>query len=267
MPDVPELIDGLAVHTTGTGPAIVLLHANAGSHEDFAAITAPLARRHTVHAIDWPGWGESPNDGDPTATGYAALLPRVLDRLPGAPFVLLGNSVGGFAAIRSTATHPELVRALVLVDPGGFTPRWPGSTAACRAIGSTRLAPTMMRTLPRLYLRRSNTFVQAIRTNATAMADDPARVRSFASLWRSFARPDHDARADASEITVPTLLVWGRRDPVLPWLIDGRRARRALPHAQVSVLRCGHQAFAEVPREFLDALEPFLRSIDSRRTT
>ena len=256
-----RIIEGAAVHESGAGPGLVLLHANGGDHRDFAPVIDRLAGWHRVHAIDWPGWGESEPAGSLTATGYAALLPRVLDRLGSGPVVLLGNSVGGFAAILAAAARPDLVRALVLVDPGGFTPRWPGTIAACRAIGSQRLAPSMMRILPRLYLRRPSPAVDAIRSRSAAMSLEPERVHAFASIWRSFAEPEHDAREAAGRVAAPTLLVWGRRDPVLPWLVDGRRARRALPRAEVVTLPCGHQAYAEMPEEFLAAVDPFLRSI------
>ncbi|MBU6281421.1 alpha/beta hydrolase [bacterium] len=256
-----RIIEGAAVHESGAGPGLVLLHANGGDHRDFAPVIDRLAGWHRVHAIDWPGWGESEPAGSLTATGYAALLPRVLDRLGSGPVVLLGNSVGGFAAILAAAARPDLVRALVLVDPGGFTPRWPGTIAACRAIGSQRLAPSMMRILPRLYLRRPGPAVDAIRSRSVEMSSDPQLVRVFASIWRSFAEPEHDAREAARRVKAPTLLVWGRRDPVLPWFVDGRRACRALPGAEVVTLPCGHQAYAEMPEEFLAAVDPFLRSI------
>jgi pimeloyl-ACP methyl ester carboxylesterase len=190
----------------------------------------------------------------------------VLHGLGGGPFVLIGNSVGGFAAIRTAATHPELVRGLVLVDPGGFTPRWPGTIAACRMIGSARLSGLAMRALPRLYLRRDTAHVAAIRERATIMSTEAERVRTFASIWRSFGERGHNTRIDAARLTVPTLLVWGTRDPVLPWLVDGRRARRALPHAQVVTFPCGHQAFAEMPDEFVEAVVPFLHAITATDT-
>lgn len=261
MPAGTRTVDGVAVHTSGTagaGPPLVLLHGNGGDHRDFAAVVGRLGEHREVHAVDWPGWGEDAVDDDPTALDYAARLPGVLRALDGGPFVLVGNSVGGFAAIRAAAAAPELVRALVLVDPGGFTPRWPGTVAVCRLIGWRRLAPTMLRVLPRLYLRRTNEWVTALRARAVDRSGDPARVRVFAALWRSFALPDHDARPAARAVTVPTLLVWGRRDPVLPWAIDGRRARRALPRAEVVTFACGHQAFAEMPDAFLATVEPFL---------
>jgi pimeloyl-ACP methyl ester carboxylesterase len=79
----------------------------------------------------------------------------------------------------------------------------------------------------------------------------PDRVRAFASIWRSFTAGDHDARPDAAHCSVPTVLVWGTRDPILPWPIDGRRARKALPNAQLIKFPCGHQSHVEMPEAFL----------------
>ncbi len=251
-------IDGVYVHRSGDGPSLVLLHANGGDANDFDSIVDHLALTHTVFGIDWPGWGESHVNEEPTALGYAELLPRILEQLPGGPFMLLGNSVGGFAAIRTAAVRPDLVRSLVLVDPGGFTPNWFGTRMACRLIGSPLLSPWMMRVLPHLYLRRRTEAVKVILAHAKQLSHDGKSVQSFGSIWRSFAARDHDARDAAALITVPTLLVWGRSDPVLPWLVDGRRAQRALPHAEVVRLACGHQGFAEVPEEFLKVLDAFL---------
>ncbi|NDD29440.1 MAG: alpha/beta fold hydrolase [Proteobacteria bacterium] len=251
-------IEGVAVHVSGEGPGVVLLHANGGDHRDFDAVVAALSRSSTVYALDWPGHGDSPATESPTACGFAALLPRVLESLGPGPFALVGNSVGGFAAIRTAVERPDLVRRLVLVNPGGFTPRSPFSIGVCRLFGSERVAPTVMRLLPRLYLRHSSEAVEAVRARAVEASRVPARVRAYASMWRSFTDLLHDARRDIDAMTAPTLLIWGTHDRVLPWLIDGRRAARALPHATVVTLACGHQAFVEMPHEFLAAATPFL---------
>ncbi|MFM7069458.1 MAG: alpha/beta fold hydrolase [Actinomycetes bacterium] len=261
MDDAAEVLEGVAVRCSGAGPALVLLHANGGDHSDFDAVAGQLASRHAVHAVDWPGWGDAGSTAEPSAVGYAELLPQLLEQLPGGPFVLVGNSVGGFAAILAASQRPDLVRGLVLVNPGGFTPRWLGTIVVCRVVGSHRLAPLMMRVLPRLYLRRSSPWVTEIRNRSVEMSRTPDRVRVFAAVWRSFTAPEHDARHAASRLEVPTLLVWGRRDPVLPWLVDGRRARGALTAAKVVALPCGHQAFAEMPAEFLNHVEQFLDTL------
>jgi pimeloyl-ACP methyl ester carboxylesterase len=243
---------------TGSGPPVVLLHANGGSHHDFDAITERLAQSATLLAIDWPGHGESGDAVEPGACPFADLLPSLLEAIDRGPYTLLGNSVGGFAAIRVAARRPDLVSNLVLVDPGGFTPRWPTTFVGCRLFGSERVAPLAMRMLPHLYLRRRTPAVKSIQAAAVAASRSPNQVRTFAKVWRSFTDPGHDARVDARRINVPVLLVWGTRDPILPWYIDGRRAKRELSSAHVVKLPCGHQPFAEMPERFLHELHQFL---------
>jgi pimeloyl-ACP methyl ester carboxylesterase len=85
-----------------------------------------------------------------------------------------------------------------------------------------------------------------------------AQAQTFAKVWRSFTDKNHSASPDAVNVDVPVLLVWGTQDPVLPWMIDGRRARKSLRHAQVVKLQCGHQAFAEMPDQFMGSLREFL---------
>ncbi|CAB4331494.1 unannotated protein [freshwater metagenome] len=258
MTPTTRIIDGVAVHSVGSGQPVVLLHANGGDHHDFDAIVGDLARHATVHALDWPGHGASAAVADPSACGFAELLPAILEELGEGPFTLIGNSIGGFAALRSAARRPDLVRALILVNPGGFTPRWPTTFMACRLFGSERFAPVAMRMLPRLYLRRRTPEVGSIRAAAVVASRDPSRVRTFARIWRSFTDPEHDARADARNVDAPVLLIWGTRDPILPWLVDGRRARKMLDRSRVVKLPCGHQGFAELPTQFINALDEFL---------
>jgi pimeloyl-ACP methyl ester carboxylesterase len=256
-------LDGVAVHVSGRGPGLVLLHANGGDHRDFEGVIPVLTRTHTVYAIDWPSHGTSDPISHPTACGFADLLPRILERLGPGPFILMGNSVGGFAAVRVAIERPDLVSRLILINPGGFTPRTLMSRGVCRLLGSEHISPVAMRWLPRLYLRRSSQVVAAIRARATDASHSPARVRAFGSLWRSFADPAHDARRGLVRLTAPTLLIWGTRDLILPWLIDGQRAATAIPGATVKTFSCGHQAFAEMPEAFLAAVDDFLNQPDA----
>ncbi|MFM7756476.1 MAG: alpha/beta fold hydrolase [Actinomycetota bacterium] len=251
-------IGDIAVHVQGEGPSLVLLHANGGSHHDFAAVIDALASRAKVFAIDWPGHGDSGPSHEPGACSFADLLPILLDGIDEGPYTVIGNSVGGFAALRTAARRPDLVRNVVVINPGGFTPRWPSTFLACTFFGSERVAPVAMRLLPRLYLRRKTAAVQSIRNAAVEASRDANKARVFARIWRSFTDREHDSRADASAIEVPILVFWGTRDPILPWLVDGRRAKRSMRSAQFVMLPCGHQAFAEMPEQFMGPLEEFL---------
>lgn len=259
------VMGSLHVESFGNGPSLVLLHANGGDHRDFAAVAPRLADSGwRVSAIDWPGHGLSPRSAPETALGFGDLLAQTLHRLGGS-HVLLGNSVGGFAALHTAAHRPDLVAGLVLVAPGGFSPRWPVTTLACRVFGSASVAPHAYRLLPRLYLRDRNAGVADAFARADEASRSPRNIEVYSSLWRSFTDPDHDGRRLAATVRCPALLAWGTRDPVLPWQLDGRRARAALPLADaVTFSGAGHQPFIERPDEFLSRITPFLSRL---RTT
>jgi pimeloyl-ACP methyl ester carboxylesterase len=89
-----------------------------------------------------------------------------------------------------------------------------------------------------------------------ARRGDLAGVALEAAIWRSFTAPTYGLRARAAEITAPTLLLWGTRDPILG--LDGRSARRSMPRATWRPLPTGHAPFAEDPEAFLAAVLPFL---------
>src|SRR6516164_3358916 len=137
---------GLAVDDQGRGPAIVCLHAIGHGARDFAALRARLAPRWRVIAPDWPGQGRCDADHvPPSAARYADLLGGLLDACAVDRAVLLGNSIGGAAAIRYAAAHPERVSALVLENPGGLDPATDAIRRRARRIlvsgGVRRLLP------------------------------------------------------------------------------------------------------------------------------
>ena len=261
MPMVQTSRGAIAYERRGTGPAAVLLHGNAHDRHDWDAVVPALARELTVFAVDWPGCGESPAPAEPrasTACGLAALLPEIVAGLGAAPAILFGNSVGGFSAARLALTHPALVRALVLVDSGGFTAHNAASRLFCRVKGTELVSRLVAERFPRFYLRRRTPTIEAMLARSRAHARDAAGIAIDAAIWRSFTAPEHDLRGEAAAIRVPTLIVWGRHDPVLP-LRDAEAARRALPHARSVVLDTGHVPFAEDPEGFLAAALPFVR--------
>jgi pimeloyl-ACP methyl ester carboxylesterase len=173
----------------------------------------------------------------------------------------VGNSVGGFAAARLAVTRPERVRALVLVDSGGFTRHNAISRTFCRLKGRERVTRLVAHAFARWYLLKRNEHVAGILARARAERDQPARVAVDAAIWRSFLDPAHDLRELAGQIAAPTLLVWGKHDPVLPARRDGRTARASLPHAEYVELDTGHEPFAEAPAAFLAAVQPFLARV------
>ncbi len=254
----------LAHTATGAGRTALLLHANPGDRRDWDAIVPDLARDHRVIAIDWPGHGDSPAPEPPrsaSAMMYADAIARFAAAHDLRDAVVIGNSVGGYAAVRLALEHPGRVGALVLVDPGGFTRHGVVSRAFCAIKGREWVTRRIAGRFARRYLRRRTPVTRAMIERADAERQRPAQVAVDAAIWRSFTAPDHDLRARAGAVTAPTLLVWGRHDPVLRIDRDGRAARAAMPAARFVELDTGHAPYAEDPTAFLAAVRDFLGAV------
>jgi pimeloyl-ACP methyl ester carboxylesterase len=251
----------VAIH--GTGPAVVLLHANPGTGHDFDAVLQTLAEQFTVYVVDWPGYGDSPMPAEPrsvTATAYAAILPEVLDGLGLERAAFVGNSVGGYAAARLAIEQPARVSGLVLANGAGFSPVNPATAGFSRLKGTELLTRALIGRFCKVYLRRRTPVVREMLARDAARRGDRASASVEAAVWRSFASRDSDLRKRAAAIKAPVLLVWGTRDPLLGW--TGRAARRSMPQAIWRPLPTGHAPFAEDPEGFLAAAVPFLAGLD-----
>ena len=261
MKQIQTRVGPLAYAEQGSGTPLVLLHSAGHDHHDFDAILPELARRHRVIALDWPGFGESPAP-QPAERLSASLVGEVLEDAVAAlgleRAVFLGNSVGGMAAARLAARQPGRVRGLVLVSSGGFTPMNTFTRVFCRVQGREWVRRHTGRWFARSYLRRRNSHVSEILQRFEATHARPATLAAHAALWRSFAEDASSVSAEARNIRCPTLLAWGRHDPVSRSGVEGRCAREAISGARYVEFDTGHMPFAEDPPAFMEELLPFL---------
>ena len=259
----------IAYKEQGTGIPLVLLHANPGDHRHFDSIVPTLARSYRTIALDWPGYGESSPPNQPQSASamlFADVLEDVVAGLNLEDAIFLGNSVGGYAAARLAIKHPERVRALILVDSGGFTSQTLFTTLFTKIKGTEFITRLFATRFAQFYLKRRTPLVEQILVRIDEGRALSSRVAVDAAVWRSFLHPNHDLRSIASQITAPTLLIYGRYDPVIRFDRDGRNAQASLPNAQMLVLETGHEPFAEDPENFLQAISPFLQSVSSERS-
>jgi len=258
----------LAYDDEGRGDPLVCLHAVAHGAGDFENLRTRMRGTQRVIALDWPGHGNSSDDSEPPTAGrYAALLARFLDALGVERAVLMGNSIGGAAAIRFAAQDPERVRGLVLVDPGGLVRL---DAISRLAIGlmvrffdagarGARWYPAAFAAYYRLVLPLAAAAEQRGRIVACAREMAPL----LAEAWRGFARPDADLRGLAESIRCPVLFAWAKSDRTLP-LARCREAIGRFPDARLELFPGGHAPFLECPELFLPKLEEFLRAVDAR---
>ena len=255
---------------SGDGPPVVLLHGIGRTLDDFTALHTALARDHLVLAVDLPGHGGSaPLDGPHTLPALAAAVARFLD-VAGVtgPAHLVGNSLGGAVAMRLAADEPRRVASLALLNSAGFGRE---VTVALRLLAVRPLARLLLRPHPRIARRTERAIFhdpayvtdERIAT-ALAAAGQPHAARVMLELvrdlgtWRG-VRPQW--RADlldaVAALDLPTLLVWGERDLVLP-AAHLAYARTRLPDAASHLFRdTGHMPQIERTAE----VEALLRKL------
>lgn len=252
----------LAVKRTGTGPPVICLHATCHGARDFERFGELVKDGFEVIAVDWPGQGSSADDVEPaSATRYASMIGEVMDALDVQEGILLGNSIGGAAAIMFAHAHPDRVRGLVLCNPGGLIALDAGTRRAinmmvrffaagergARWFGSAFAAYYRLLVLPSRAAR-------AQRRRIVAAGYETAPV--LRQAWESFAAPEADIRHLARDLDVPVWFAWARGDRILP-LARCRETIEQMPTATLTTFRGGHAPFLERPRQFARAFRKF----------
>jgi pimeloyl-ACP methyl ester carboxylesterase len=247
----------VAYDERGAGPTIVLLPSGAHDRHDYDELRALLGERWRTISLDWPAHGESPaGEGAATAMRFADVVEELVEQLAPGGAIVVGNSVGGFAAARLAIRRPELVSGLVLIDSGGFAGRGLHMRAFCALMSRPWFLRRIYPAFSALYMRSRTPADRRAREVGVASTGSEPGLAAVAQLWRSFTSPEHDLRAHAGSITAPTLLIWGRHDPVIPARV-GRRLAARIPGAELVVLDTGHVPHTSDPEAVAGRLRAF----------
>jgi pimeloyl-ACP methyl ester carboxylesterase len=265
-----DLVDlgGFRLHVRDTGPktapTLILLHGFGSSLQTWDGWTARLERSYRIVRLDLPGAGLS--DPDPTWDYTDArthmLIFNLMDKLGIQKAAFVGNSLGGRVVWTFAATHPERVNKLVLISPDGFAS--PGFAYGQRA-DVPALLSIMSYVLPKpLY-----------RPNIEAAYGDPKRLTeavfdryydltlSPGSRKSLLARMQQtvlvDPRPILPTITQPVLLLWGKKDALIP-VANAQDYLKALPNATLTTFdNLGHVPHEEDAEVSIVPLLVFLR--------
>lgn len=247
----------------GSGPSLILIHGYGESLVAWQALFDRLTPHFDVVAIDLPGMGLSSKP----ATGYQtdSLAARVLgamDALGIRDASIVGHSLGGAVAAAIAATEPARVRALVLIDAALVVnpPLLPDTS------GASTSARLMRAAIARYELLRSRFtpphaplwLAEEKSALAYAPAGDSAAATALAAVLREF---DFEwlTPARAGRITAPSMVIWGRLDPVVP-SADGARIASALGAPFHLLARSWHRPHVERPAETAELIIRFLNS-------
>ena len=233
---------------TGSGPPVALIHGLSGSTRWWARNIDVLAERHLVAAVDLVGFGDNIRffglpEVLPAFPEVTALLARWLETF-GEPVHVIGHSMGGQLAIRLAAERPDLVRSLVLVNAAGI----PFERKVMEHLRPLPKPPFGGMRIARVLLP------DFLRAGPTSVAVASARVLLA------------DMREAMRAIHVPTLLVWGENDPLVP-LRYGEMMHEEIPDSRLVVLpRAAHVAMWDAAEEFNRVVMEFLDDVPSHET-
>lgn len=243
----------------GTGPVVVLVHGLGDQASVWNQTIGPLAKDHRVIAVDLIGFGHSDKPLlDYRADTFVDFLNGFLSALHVGSATFVGNSLGGWVIAELALEHPETVEGLVLVDPGGFSSdpkKFPP-----RLLKALRLST---RDDYRYFARLTFYDKKFYPTEAFLDYAIGERVRrgdgyTISKSIESLLRNDDVLDNRLGAIRVPTLIIWGRGDRLVP-LSTAQRFNREIKGSRLHVIeKCGHIPQVECPADLNAALLQFL---------
>ncbi len=236
---------------------VVLVHGIADSALTWAFTMRGMARIGPVYALDLPGFGLSgfpPGRRYTTIAEHTQVLAALLREVLGRPALLVGNSMGGWISLRLAQLHAELVRGLLLLDPGGALLNGRASWQPFVEVVTAPDLRAVRRIYRQMYGRVPLPLYFAQRAFQSLFLRDP--VQQFVAVA---SEDEFFTAEELRQISLPVGLIWGDRDRFLP---DGSFEffRDNLPGADVLVLRrCGHLPQYERPRAVVRFVRCFAR--------
>jgi pimeloyl-ACP methyl ester carboxylesterase len=261
----------------GWGPVVVLIHGVTGSSETWEDVIEPLAEHYTVVAPDLLGHGQSAKPrGDYSLGAYASGIRDLLGALGHDRVTIVGHSLGGGVAMQMAYQFPERCERLVLVSSGGLGREvhamlraavLPGSELVVPLLASSRVLNATSAVgsfLGRLGLR-AGPDLEEIWRGFSSLNDVGARA-AFIHTLRGIVDPGGQ-RVNATDRLylaqrVPTMLLWGERDPIIP-SHHGRAAAALIPGSRFETFpNAGHFPHRSDPRAFVRTLGDFIESTE-----
>lgn len=277
------LDNGLRVHYRDTGPrdapAIVLVHGFSSSLHTWEPWVANLKRDYRVISLDLPGHGlTNCLEGERIGTEqFVETVDAVTKSLGIDKFTLAGNSMGGGVAWAYALAHPSRLEGLVLVDASG----WPESTQEEKSdplvfkLLSNPVARRFMKNTDMTWLVRDglrdsfanpDLVTDEMVNRYTALARAPCHRDALMALTSGGKGRVFATKEALSKITVPTLVLHGEQDNLIP-VAAGQKFAEAIPGAKlVTYADAGHLPQEELAAESAGDLRTFLSGLHAAET-
>jgi len=250
-------VGGLDVHyfTAGQGDPLVVIHGGGGDARTWLNNIAALSENYTVYAPDLPGYGGSqPMDGHYFIPELTDFMDGFSDNLGLERFNLVGHSLGGGIALNYALESPHKIKKLVLVSSlclGREIALWVrllSIPAFVKAVGAITMA----------VLRAIKWLVKTLLAPIEFVMPFSQGSVSLGGSITTFREQTLVLAGRLSEIMMPTLLVWGAKDQIVP-VRQAYAAAQVIPNCQLKVFENrGHNVHRDELQQFSRVLAGFL---------
>lgn len=265
------LVDGMQVHLRDEGPRddpqpVVLLHGTSSSLHTWDGWASVLQAKRRVIRVDLPGFGlTGPTpDGNYQMPVYSHFVASLMDTLQVQHAVLVGNSLGGYVAWKTAVDYPDRVSKLILVDAAGYATNAASVPIGFRLAQIPMLSGLMANILPRRVIESSLRNVYGDPSKITTELIDryyelTLRAGNRKSLAARFSQNKAgEFEAQIQQIKLPTLVMWGGLDRLIP-PENAEKFHRDIANSQVVMFdKLGHVGHEEDPAATVTAAQAFL---------
>jgi len=235
---------------------LLLLHGLGASAERWEYVIPHFAREFRVVVPDLIGFGYSDKPmADYTIEYFSEFISKFVDKIGIKELNIVGSSLGGQIAAEYAVNHNENIRKLVLVSPSGVMKH---STPALDAYIAAALYPNDDSALNAFQIMSGRKEIENKIVNGFVerMTLPNAKMAFMSTLLG--LRDSEPITKKLQMITVPTLIIWGENDPIIPIeyaqsFISGINDCRFY-----KMMECGHTPYVENPKVFYQVVSDFL---------
>ena len=234
-------------------------------------LVEPLATDHRLILIDLKGFGKSPKpyDGKYSMFDQAELIYKFILQNDLHDLILVGHSFGGEVALLVTQKlakqEPGRLSKLILIDTVAYPQKLPRVIRMLRmpllGVLGLYLIPDKIKVrnmMKMVYFDDSKITPEDIEAYATPLSLPGAKYAMRQTARQIIPENISELLATYSRVNVPTLIVWGREDKIIP-LENGVRLHQAIGNSQMVIIdRCGHSPQEDRPGEVIETIRQFL---------
>lgn len=264
-------LDGVKIFYLEKGKGkqnLILIHGFAGSSNNWTEIIPYLVDDFKIYVIDLPGFGNSdkPLDIKFNVSTYADYLLKFIDKLKIEKPILCGNSLGGAISAKAYLKDKSKIDKLILIDPAGHESNLVSLMPVVKDIDPKVVVKSVKKFInDDFYVRASMKMVfhrQDLIDKLFPKYADQLRKDGVVEFVINLTRSMDDLTIQEEElqkIEIPTLIIWGEHDKVLP-VENADYFKKNIKDSQLVIIKdAGHLPQEERPEIVVDEIKKFLK--------